>query len=66
MSENKLPSFDQLMNPLIQALRQLGGSASVEEIYANTVEITDLPEEVVSPICANMVCSTIQAGVYGR
>ncbi len=50
MSEIKLPSFDQLMNPLLQALRQLGGSGSVEEIYAKTVEITGLPEEVIAQL----------------
>ena len=44
MNENKLPSFDQSMNPLLQALLQLGGSGSVEEIYAKTVELTGLPQ----------------------
>ncbi len=38
MNENKLPTFDELMNPLLQALQMLGGSGSIEEIYAKTVE----------------------------
>jgi len=36
-----LPTYDDLMNPLLEALRKLGGSGSIEEIYAKTVEITD-------------------------
>ena len=34
-----LPTFDNLMNPLLQALRMLGGSGSVEEIYFKTIEL---------------------------
>jgi hypothetical protein len=29
-----LPTYDDLMNPLLGALRKLGGSGSIEEIYA--------------------------------
>ncbi len=50
MSENKIPTFDQLMNPLLQALRLLGGSGSIAEIYAKTVEVLGLPEELVSQL----------------
>ena len=42
----KVPTFDQLMNPLINALRDLGGSGSVDEIYERVVENLKLPEEV--------------------
>ena len=45
-----LPSYDELMNPLLAALRQLGGSGSIEEIYAKTVEITGLPEEILAQL----------------
>lgn len=50
MSKNKLPTFDELMNPLLQALRILGGSGSIEEIYAKTVEITGLSEDVLAQL----------------
>lgn len=50
MSETKIPTFDDLMNPLLQALRMLGGSGSIEEIYSKTVEILQLPEEVLSQL----------------
>ena len=44
------PTFDELMNPLLQALRILGGSGSIEEIYAKTVEVIGLSEEVLSQL----------------
>jgi restriction system protein len=47
---NKLPAYDNLMNPLLAALRKLGGSGSVEEIYAKTVELTGLTEEILSQL----------------
>jgi restriction system protein len=48
MSELALPTHDELMNPLLKALRLLGGSGSIEEIYAKTVEIIGLSEEVLA------------------
>lgn len=50
MNENKLPTFDELMNPLLRALQMLGGSGSIEEIYAKTVEITGLSEDVLAQL----------------
>lgn len=50
MSMTSLPTFDDLMIPLIEALRKLGGSGSIEEIYAKAVEITGLPEEVLAQL----------------
>jgi restriction system protein len=48
MSDLALPTHDELMNPLLKALRQLGGSGSIEEIYAKTVDIIGLSEEVLA------------------
>lgn len=45
-----LPTFDELFNPLIRALRALGGSASIQELYDKVVEIEQLPESVLSQI----------------
>lgn len=50
MNDNTFPTFDELMNPLLQALRMLGGSGSIEEIYAKTVEVTGLSEEVLAQL----------------
>src|ERR1022692_5203488 len=44
----KLPTFDQLMNPLVRGLQSLGRSGSVEEIYDKVVELEQFPEEVLS------------------
>lgn len=41
-----LPTFDQLLNPLIKALRALGGSGSIQEIYDKVVELERLSEQV--------------------
>lgn len=46
----KPPTFDRLMNPLIRALRALGGSGSIEEIYDKVVEMEKLAEDVVSQL----------------
>jgi hypothetical protein len=50
MNDITLPTYDELMNPLLQALRMLGGSGSIEEIYAKTVEVTGLSEEVLAQL----------------
>ena len=45
-----LPTFDQLLNPLIKALRVLGGSGSIQEIYEKVVALERLPETVLSQL----------------
>lgn len=46
----KLPSFDDLMIPLVNALNALGGSGSIEEIYSKVVELTDFSEAVLNQL----------------
>lgn len=38
------------MNPLLDSLRALGGSGSIEEIYTKTVEVTKLSEAVLAKL----------------
>jgi restriction system protein len=45
---NKVPTFDELMSPLLKAIRDLGGSGSVDEIYEKVAENLHLPEEILS------------------
>lgn len=45
-----VPTFDQLFNPLIRALRALGGSASIQELYDKVVELEKLPESVLAQV----------------
>jgi len=48
MGQNKIPTNEELMNPSIQALRELGGSGSVDEIYQRVAENLKLPEDILS------------------
>ena len=45
MTEVSIPTFDELMNPLIQALRELGDSGTIEEIDTRTIEVAGLSEQ---------------------
>jgi restriction system protein len=38
------------MNPLINALKQLGGSGSIDEIYEKVIEIEQIPEDVLEKL----------------
>jgi len=49
-SPNDMPTFDALFAPVLAALRALGGSGSVEEIYAKTIELAGISEEVASQL----------------
>lgn len=40
-----VPTYDRLMNPTIQALKALGGSGTVEEIYGKVTELVNLSDE---------------------
>ena len=43
-----MPTFDSLMNPLLKALSQLGGSGSINEIYEKVAELEKIDEEILS------------------
>lgn len=45
MLDNTVPTFDKLMNPVIAALKQLGGSGTIEEINNKATEIAHLTSE---------------------
>jgi restriction system protein len=45
MSEINVPTFDRLMNPLIRALKALGGSGTIEEIDNKVAEVANLSDE---------------------
>ncbi len=42
----KIPTFDEMMNPLIDALNLLGGSGTISEINEKVFEIMNIPNEV--------------------
>jgi restriction system protein len=41
-----VPKFDELMNPTLQALKRLGGSASIDELVPEIVKVLGLSQEV--------------------
>lgn len=43
-----MPKYYELMNPLLEALHELGGSGSIEEIAEKVSELSDLPEDVLN------------------
>jgi len=45
MTKIDIPTFDTLMNPLIQVLKNLGGSGTIEEIDSQVAEVVGLSDE---------------------
>ncbi len=45
---DQMPKYQELMNPLLQALHDLGGSGSIEEIFSQVSKSLGLPDEVLS------------------
>src|SRR4051794_20443798 len=43
-----IPTFDELLVPTVHALRELGGSATVDELAEKITALMKLPEEVVA------------------
>lgn len=48
--KTNLPAYDKLMNPIIQALKKLGGSGTIDEINSKVIEITNIPDDMVEVI----------------
>lgn len=46
MNKTKVPAFHEMMRELFQAVKELGGSGSINELNAKTIEILDLPQDV--------------------
>ncbi|MDR2498027.1 MAG: restriction endonuclease [Tannerellaceae bacterium] len=47
-TKSKVPTFDKLLNPTLEALKLLGGSGSIEEINETVYRIANLDEETLS------------------
>ena len=47
---SNLPTYDQLIVPLWRAMKALGGSGSIEEIFDKVAELEHLPEKVTSQL----------------
>ncbi len=44
-SKKSVPTYDRMMNPLLRALKELGGSATIEEMANKVAEIMELSDE---------------------
>jgi restriction system protein len=42
----EIPQYDELFNPVLQALHELGGSGSIEEIDNKVIELQDYPTSI--------------------
>jgi restriction system protein len=47
-SSSEIPTFDQLIIPTVRALRELGGSASVEELGEKIAQLMKLSDEIMA------------------
>jgi len=47
-NNDQMPKYHELMNPLLEALHELGGFGSIEEIAQKVVELSDLPEDLLN------------------
>jgi restriction system protein len=45
MDTVQIPTYDRMMNPLLQALQNLGGSGTIEEITNEVITLLDLSDE---------------------
>jgi restriction system protein len=45
MQKVSLPTYETMMNPALRALKELGGSATIEELYNKVIEIMELSDE---------------------
>jgi len=45
---SKVPAYELLFNPLLNAMNALGGSGSIEEIYDKVVELEQYPDDLVA------------------
>jgi restriction system protein len=43
----EMPQYNEMFNPLLEALHELGGSGSIEEINNKVIELQNFPAEIV-------------------
>lgn len=46
-ANNNIPTFEELLIPTIQAIQQLGGSGSIEEINSKVYDIAKIPSHII-------------------
>ena len=68
MPQVKIPTSDSMMNPLLEALRNLGGSGTIEEIDGKVAEIMNLSDEQLETlkILIKVVEQSLNIALHGR
>ncbi len=46
----KIPTFQEFMNPTLEALEHLGGSGSIDEIVEQVLQQLNLPDDIITPL----------------
>jgi restriction system protein len=41
-----IPAYDEMMNPLLEALHMLGGTGTIDEINSKVIEIMEIPDDI--------------------
>ena len=45
MENVEFPTYQTLMNPTIQAMKELGGSATIEEMFEKVIQVAGITDE---------------------
>lgn len=47
-NNNQMPKYHELINPLLKAMHELGGSGSIDEIAQKVIELSEFSEEILN------------------
>ena len=57
---SSVPTFDVLLLPTLQALQNLGGSGTIEEIYDQVAQMLNLPDDILEVLHSNTARSEVE------
>ena len=60
VNNQKLPTYDSMMRPTIQALKELGGSGNTEEIFRKVSDILNMSDDVLAILHGDTSQSEVQ------
>lgn len=53
-----MPTYDAMLLPTVEALKSLGGSGTIEEIYNQVAQLLEVPDEVLEIMHGNSTSQT--------
>lgn len=57
---SSVPTFDVMLLPTLQALQNLGGSGTIEEIYDQVAQLLNLPDDILEVLHGNTARSEVE------